>query len=158
MTQLFRKMCLNCWQCGWRWQNYQLLARALHAAWLVQRQLAGSSTVPSLAKAIAAVAPLQLAQQPHWHGPGAAEIFRFAAFVAAVPHEANRCVARSLIAYRLLNGYGFPARLCFGIQRQNPARVGHAWVELCATPRCALGETSDPYEQFVPVFTAPQSS
>lgn len=155
MARLFWKICAGAWRYGWRWRNYRLLARAIYAAWLVRRHLADTRQSPSLAAAIAAVVPMTLPPQPHWRGVTALEICQFAAFVVGWPATWGRCVQRSLIAYRLLNGYGMPTRICFGIHRQVPQQPGHAWVESCAAPRIAIGETSDPYEQFTPVFCAP---
>jgi hypothetical protein len=63
-------------------------------------------------------------------------------------------VKRSLIVYRLLNGYGIPARVQFGIDRNNQTQPGHAWVCLLCAPHEAFGETENPTKRFLPVFTS----
>lgn len=137
------------------WENYLLLARTLQAAQLVRRHLATSANSPTLASAIAAVEPLYLSPQPGWRISDAEKIARFAGFIVGVPQTWGRCVQRSLIVYRLLNAYDIPARLCFGINRQNEQLDGHAWVEKLAEPKRAFGESSDPYERYLPVYTSP---
>ena len=137
------------------WENYLLLARTLHAVWLARRHLPARTNLPKLASAIAAVEPLYLPPQPGWRISDAEKIARFAGFVVGMPQTWGRCVQRSLIVYRLLNAYGIPARLCFGINRQDQQLDGHAWVEKLAEPKRAFGESSDPYECFVPIYTSP---
>lgn len=151
MTKLFSQL----WKYGRTPANYWLGMRTLRTAWLVKRTLAKAGELqatPTLATAIAAVTPLTLSPQPHWRGVSPETIVQFAGFVVNQPLTWGRCVQRSLVAYRLLNGYGFPARICFGIQREDERQAGHAWVELWATPRCALGESNDPYQQYLPVY------
>ncbi len=140
------------------WENYLLLARTLQAAQLVRRHLPAQGSSPTLALAIAAVEPLYLQPQPGWHISDAEKIARFAGFVVGVPQTWGRCVQRSLIVYRLLNAYGIPARLCFGINRQDQQLDGHAWVEKLAEPRKAFSESNDPYEHFLQVYTSPLPS
>ena len=143
-------------QFGRAWQNYLLLVRTLHAAWLVRKHLSDRRSSPSLAAAIAAVEPLYVSPQPQWRGVNEETILRFAGFIAGAPLTWGRCVQRSLLAYRLLNGYGYAARLCFGIHRQDQTLAGHAWVERLGATRQVLGESCDPYQQYLPVYTAPQ--
>jgi hypothetical protein len=154
--RLFSQLRRGAWQYGWSAAHYRLLARALRATWRVRRQLAESSGAPQrsphLAAAIAAVEPLFLTPQPGWQAVNPETIVRFAGFVAGIPLNWGRCVQRSLIAYRLLNGYGIPARICFGIHRQDQGLDGHAWVELLSAPQQALGEQQNPYEKYLPVF------
>src|SRR5581483_5192759 len=100
-----------------------------------------STSSPKLASAIAAVEPLYLPPQPGWRISDAEKIARFASSIVGMPQTWGRCVQRSLIVYRLLNAYGIPARLCFGINRQHEQLDGHAWVEKLAEPRRALGES-----------------
>ncbi|MBI1765777.1 MAG: lasso peptide biosynthesis B2 protein [Acidobacteria bacterium] len=136
-------------------QNYLLLARTLHTAWLVRRQLAARQSSPQLATTIAAVEKLYLPPQPGWTGIPAETILRFAGFIVGVPLTWGRCVQKSLIAYRLLNGYGIPARFCCGVNRQQQTLDGHAWVEKLSEPGCALSESRDPYRFYLPVYTSP---
>jgi hypothetical protein len=141
---------------GWSLAPYRLLARTLRVAWQVRRELARQSPAaqlsPSLAAAIAVAERFYLPPQPGWTGVAPETIMRFAGFVVGAPMTWGRCVQRSLIAYRLLNGYGIPARLCCGIHRQDQRLDGHAWVELLSAPRVALEEHSDPYEKYLPVY------
>lgn len=155
MMNLWRKRIGQLFEFGSSWPNYMLLARTIAAAWLVRRELSARRLSPTLAATIAAVEKLYLSPQPRWRGAEAATIVRFAGFVVGVPLTWGRCVQKSLIAYRLLNGYGFPTRFCCGINRQNQAWDGHAWVECLSTPKCALGESADPYERYLPVYFSP---
>ncbi len=140
---------------GMAWPHYLLLARTLRAAWLVRRHLAERQASPQLAATIAAVEKLYLPPQRGWSGVDAVTIMRFAGFVVGVPLSWGRCVQKSLIAYRLLNGYGIPARFCCGVHRQNQALDGHAWVENLSEPRQALGESQDPFERYLPIYSSP---
>jgi hypothetical protein len=136
------------------WENYLLLARTLQAARLVRRHLSAQASSPKLASAIAAVELLYSPPQHGWHISDEEKIAQFAAFVVGMPQMWGRCVQRSLIVYRLLNAYGIPARLCFGINRQDQQLDGHAWVEKLSEPRRAFAESSDPYEHYLPVYTS----
>lgn len=151
----WHKIYSGIWQSAGRWENYLLLTRTLHAAWLVRRQLTDNRSSPQLAAAIQAVKVLYLPAQSGWSGPTANTVMRFAGFVTGVPRSWGRCVQRSLIAYRLLNGYGIPARVCFGIHRADQARDGHAWVEILTELPTVLGEQRDPYENYLPVYASP---
>ena len=160
--QTMTKFFAHFWQYGRSLDHYRLLVRTLRVAWRVRRTLAklgpASNPVLPLATAIAAVEPLSLPPQNGWQGAQPITIVRFATFVIRQPLTWGRCVQRSFIAYQLLNGYGFPARICFGVHRENQQLAGHAWVELLAAPKLALGEASDPYERFLPVYqSAPPS-
>jgi len=165
--QAMANLFLQLWQYGRSVNHYRLLARTLRAAWRVRRTLAqhgfgsqfNSQPGLPLSVAIAAVEPLTLSPQNGWRGAQPDLILRFAAVVVSKPLTWGRCVQRSLIAYHLLNGYGYPARICFGIHRENHRLEGHAWVELWAAPKLALGEVNDPYERFLPVYqSAPPAS
>lgn len=140
---------------GRAWENYLLLVRTIQAAWLVRRHLAARQLSPQLVTTIAAVEQLYLPPQPGWRGVEAETILRFAGFAVGVPLTWGRCVQKSLIAYRLLNGYGIPVRFCCGVHRQDQALDGHAWVEKVREPKRALGESSDPYQHYLPVYISP---
>ncbi len=140
---------------GRAWRHYLLLARTLRAAWLVRRYLPERQASPHLAGAIAAVEKLYLPPQPGWDEVEAETIMRFAGFVVGVPLTWGRCVQRSLIAYRLLNGYGIAARFCCGVNQQDQNLDGHAWVEKLSEPKHALGERTDPYLRYLPVYSSP---
>lgn len=123
------------------WENYLLLARAIAAARLVRRALPEKDPGPNLGPAIAAAEKFYLPPQPGWMISDPRRIPRFAALVANYPRPWGRCVQQSLIAYRLLNGYGIPAKICYGISRARPRNEGHAWIEPCRKEDAAiLGE------------------
>lgn len=143
------------WRYGRAWPNYLLLMRAIQAAWLVRRYLAERRISPHLAATITAAEKLYLPPQSSWRGVDEEAIIRFTGFVVGVPLTWGRCVQRSLIAYRLLNGYGIPTRFCCGIHREDQSLDGHAWVEKLDEPKRALGENSDPYLRYLPVYTSP---
>ena len=139
----------------WGWENYLLLARTWQAARLVRRLLNAPS--PKLPDAIAAVPACYLAPQADWHISDPTKIYLFAHWMIGLPSDWGKCVQRSLIVYRLLNGYGLPARVQFGICREDEAQAGHAWVCLLNEPQRAFGEQENPLERFLPVFTSANS-
>lgn len=140
----------------WGWENYLLLVRTWQAARLVKGLLNAPS--PSLPDAIAAVPACYLAPQPHWRISDPTKIYLFAHWMIGVPANwatvEGRCVQRSLIVYRLLNGYGIAARVQFGIRRGDETQAGHAWVYLLDEPQRAFGERENPLKKFLPVFTS----
>lgn len=154
--KLWRKRMRQVVQYGTAWPHYLLLVRTLHTAWLVRRYLTERQASPHLATTLAAVEKLYLPPQPDWFGVEAETILRFAGFVVGVPLTWGRCVQKSLITYRLLNGYGIPARFCCGVNRQDQSLDGHAWVEKLSEPKRALGESHDPYLRYLPVYTSPR--
>lgn len=137
-------------------ENYLLLARAIEAARLVRRHLSERAVSPHFASALTAVERLYLAPQPGWKISDEQKIARFAAFVTAFPIEWGKCVQQSLIVYRLLNGYGIPAKICFGVSRDEKLDEGHAWVVKLSEPEHAFADGSDPREKFTLVYTSPQ--
>lgn len=110
-------------------ENYALLWRAIAAAWRLRSLLPDSRAETPLLPAIEAARGFRLDRQPGWTISSPEKIVLFAAWVARQPPVSGLCVQQSLIAWRLLNGYGIPARICFGISRESPATSGHAWVE-----------------------------
>jgi hypothetical protein len=141
------------------WENYLLLARAVRAARLVRRHLPEPAVSPHLGSALAAVEQLYLPPQPGWKISDEAKIARFAAFVVGFPVEWGKCVQQSLIVYRLLNGYGVPARICFGVSRnqatgKDGVSEGHAWVVKLNEPDHAFAEIDDPRERFTLIYAS----
>lgn len=136
----------------WGWENYLLLARTWQAARLVKRMLNAPS--PSLKDAIATVPPCYLAPQADWRISDPTKIYLFAHWMTGVPADWGHCVQRSLMVYRLLNGYGIPAHMQFGIRRDDATQAGHAWVYTLNEPQRAFGEAENPLERFLPVFTS----
>jgi len=149
------KRLLKFYRYAFAWENYPLLARAIRAAWLVRRRLPEPTPSPHFASALAAVEALYLPPQPGWKVSDAEKIVRFAAFAVGFPAEWGKCVQQSLIAYRLLNGYGIPAKICFGVSRVEPSSEGHAWLIKLSEPERAFAEAVDPRERFTPVYTSP---
>lgn len=136
------------------WENYLLLARTIRAARLVRRHLPKQAVSPHFASAITAVEGLYLTPQSGWKISEEEKIARFAAFVTAFPVEWGKCVQQSLIVYRLLNGYGIPAKICFGVSRENTTTEGHAWVVKLSEPNRPFAEKTDPNEKFAMVYTS----
>jgi hypothetical protein len=137
------------------WENYLLLARAIGAARLVRAQLDEAAPSPRLSSSVRVVEKLYLSPQPGWRVSDPEKIARFAAFVVNVPAAWGRCVQQSLVAYRLLNGYGIPARICFGVSRDDASNEGHAWVIRLSEPDRAFAEAADPRERFKIVYASP---
>ena len=137
------------------WENYLLLARAIEAARLVRRHLPEQAISPQFGSALTVVDRLYLPPQIGWAISEEEKIARFAAFVINFPVEWGKCVQQSLIVYRLLNGYGIPAKICFGVSRDQTTTDGHAWVEKLSEPERPFAELSNPREKFTVVFTSP---
>ena len=137
------------------WENYLLLARAIRAAMLVRQSITEKAPSPLLSSSLNAVNQMYLAPQPGWKISNPEKIALFASFVVNFPFTWGKCVQQSLIIYRLLNGYGIPAKVCFGISRNEPNETGHAWVIRLSDPQQALGEKSHPRDRFKLVYTSP---
>lgn len=137
------------------WENYLLLARTIQAAGLVRTLLPENVPSPHFASALGVVEKLYLPPQPGWKISSAEKIVRFASFAVNFPTAWGKCVQQSLIAYRLLNGYGIPARICFGVSRDESSTDGHAWVVRQDQPERALAEAVDPRERFTLVYASP---
>lgn len=137
------------------WENYPLLFRTLKAAWLVRRHLRERTPSPHFGAAVQAVNLLYLPPQPGWHVSDPERIARFASFVINFPVTWGKCVHQSLITYRLLNGYGIPAKVCFGVNQQTPETDGHAWVVTLTEPKQAFAESQDPLQRFKLIYTSP---
>jgi Transglutaminase-like superfamily len=137
------------------WENGLLLLRAVHAARLVRECLGEAGLTPGLAPSVQAVAQLYLPPQPGWRISNPEKIIHLARILVNVPAAWGRCVQQSLIAYRLLNGYGVPARICFGVSRTEPLVDGHAWIVRLSEPDRAFGESADPRERFQVIYSSP---
>jgi hypothetical protein len=135
------------------WENYWLLLRAIRAAHLVRRLLPDGAATPRLAASLPVIDSFYLPPQPHWRISDAEKVARFANFVANFPTTWGRCLQRSLITYRLLNGYGIPARLCCGVSQSDPHTDGHAWVVRLGDNR-PVAETTDPRQRFTLIYTS----
>jgi hypothetical protein len=137
------------------WENYLLLGRAVRAARMARRSLGEKQANPHLASSLKAINCMYMPPQEGWRISNPEKILVFADFIINAPKAWGGCVQRSLIAYRLLNGYGFPSRICIGVSRDETNEDGHAWVVRLAEPGKALGERSDPRERFNQVYTSP---
>ncbi len=143
------KRLLKFYRFAFAWENYLLLVRAIAAARLVRRLLKEETSTPGLAAALSAVKGVYLPPQPGWQISEAKRVALFAGLVVNLPVSWGRCVQQSLITYRLLNGYGVPAKICFGIRCDNPTRDGHAWVVTMDG-----SEEVDPDERFQLIYTS----
>ena len=144
---------LKFYRYAFEWENYQLLARTIYAAWLVRRHLDEQLRSPHLSAVLPAVNKLYLSPQPNWNVSDPKRIALFASFVVNFPISWGKCAQQSLVMYRLLNGYGIPAKICFGIDRGEPEQDGHAWL---ITPAGVFAEDSDPRERFKTVYISPR--
>lgn len=138
------------------WENYLLLARVIQAARLVRRFLPENVPSPHFASALGVVEKLYLPPQPGWKISNDEKVVRFASFAVNFPVQWGKCVQQSLIAYRLLNGYGIPAKICFGVSRDESSIDGHVWVIRLDQPERAIAEKFDPRERFTVVYASPQ--
>jgi hypothetical protein len=150
------KRLLKFYKYAFAWENYLLLLRAIGAARAVRGALGDVTPTPQLSSSLRAVEQLYLPPQPGWQIADAETIVQFARFIVNVPNAWGRCVQQSLVAYRLLNGYGIPARVCFGIRRDDPNADGHAWLVRLSEPDRAFAEAADPRERFQIVYTSPR--
>jgi len=137
----------------WAWENYLLLPRTVRAARLVRGKMPDGNLTPRLAAALPVIDACYLTPQPGWHISDAAKITRFASFVVNFPTQWGRCLQRSLIAYRLLNGYGVAAHLCIGVDREDASRDGHVWV--MTADGQAIGESVEPRDRYQTIFISP---
>ncbi|MFZ4986284.1 MAG: lasso peptide biosynthesis B2 protein [Blastocatellia bacterium] len=137
---------------GLRPENWRLLLRTLRAAQVVRGALPGPEVDPHLGAAIRAAEAVYLPRQPGWTISEPQLIASAAVLVTALPRRWGRCVQQSLITYRLLNGYGIPARVCYGISNTNPDRSGHAWVRAVNPSDQVLVGSSEPLDRFRIVF------
>ncbi len=136
-------------------ENYLLLARVVQAALLVRRKISDQSITPKLKHVLPVIDTFFLPPQLNWRISDAKKIAWFANVVINFPWRWGRCLQRSLIVYRLLNGYGIPARLCVGFDPQNSAAEGHVWVINLSAGEKAFAESFDPLEKYIVIYTSP---
>jgi hypothetical protein len=137
-------------------ENYLLLARVLRTAWQVRRALRDPSLTPKLAVALPAIDAFYLQPQPHWRLSDAKKVAWFANFIVNFPVRWGKCLQRSLIVYRLLNGYGEPARLCIGVDETDLSADGHVWVVRLQDGDRAFAEAVEPRDRYTVIYTSPQ--
>lgn len=137
------------------WENYLLLARVIRSAVLVRRVVPDSSITPKLVSVLPTIDSFYLPPQPNWRLSDAKKVAWFANFIVNFPFQWGKCLQRSLIVYRLLNGYGEPARLLIGVDEKNLSADGHVWVaRLCDGDR-VFAEAKEPREQFTIIYSSP---
>jgi len=133
---------------------WQLLFRTILSARLVRQTLAGSGIDPFLSPAISAANSLYLAPQSGWTISKPHLIAKAANPAVVLPRPWGHCVHQSLITYRLLNGYGIPAKICFGISLNNPVAEGHAWIRVVNPMDQALAGAPEPLDRFQVVYVS----
>jgi hypothetical protein len=147
VTNLFKIL-----QSGSRFDNWLLLLRTVEAAILVQRHLTVRRLTPDLGSAIRAVEHLYLPPQRGWSINEKRMIASAAHLIIRIPISWGRCVQQSLITYRLLNGYGIPCRICFGVSLASPEEEGHAWIRTVAPLDQYLAGEPEPLDRFRIVY------
>lgn len=139
---------------GLSWENYLLLGRTLAAACQVRLRVKDPSPTPPISSILPIINEFYLSPQTAWHISDAEKIAWFANFIIKFPFTWGRCVHRSLIVYKLLNGYGIPARLIIGITPGQEEIAGHVWVSRPGDGNRAFAEADDPTRKYLPVFTS----
>ncbi|MFN7928735.1 MAG: lasso peptide biosynthesis protein [Blastocatellia bacterium] len=151
----FRQL-LKFYRYVWRWENYVLFARVLQTAWLVRQRLPEASVTPKIQPALfPVIESFYLQPQPHWRLSDAKKAAWFANFIVNFPVRWGGCAQRSLILYRLLNGYGEPARLCIGRPMQAGVTDGHVWVVRLCDGGQGFAESFEPRDRYQIIYTSP---
>lgn len=135
-------------------ESLLLLLRTLGAARVVRGALAGCGIDPNLAPAIRAVESVYLPPQAGWRISDPRLIASAAIVMTTLPRRWGRCVQQSLITYRLLNGYGIPAKVCYGVSIANPDQSGHAWIRAVNPSDQELVGSREPLDHFRVVFVS----
>ena len=136
-------------------ENYLLLARVLQTAAQVRRVIRDPSITPKLVSALPAIDSFYLPPQLNWRLSDARKVAWFANFIVNFPKPWGKCLHRSLIVYRLLNGYGEPARLYIGVDERDLAADGHVWVVRLSDGDRAFAEALEPRERFTVIYASP---
>lgn len=134
------------------WENYLLMWRVVNSAWLVRRRIEDQAITPKLKTVLPFLDEFFLSPQKHWKLSDAKKIAWFANFIVNFPFRWGRCLQRSLIVYRLLNGYGMPSSLFIGANRQDATADGHVWVVRNCDNGLAFAEVSEPGEKYTPIY------
>ena len=64
----------------------------------------------------------------------------------------HSCLKQSLVLYYLFNRAGIPARICFGIRKEDSQLSGHSWIETPSSDR----NNPDPHNEFVEIYAYPE--
>lgn len=145
---------LKFYRYSFAWENYLLLLRVIQAAWLVRKRVQDRAVTPKFSAAWPVIDSFYLLPQPTWHISDAKKIAWFANFIVNFPFRWGRCLQRSLIVYRLLNGYGQPAKLCIGIDERDKNADGHVWVEKLSEGKRGFAEITEPRDRYTVIYTS----
>ncbi len=137
-------------------ENYLLLGRVIQTAFLVRQRVREKNITPKLSAVLPVIDTFYLQPQPHWRLSDARKVAWFANFVVNFPVGWGRCLQRSLIVYRLLNGYGEPTRLCIGVPRQDSLADGHVWVQRLCDGGLGFAESFEPRDHYQIIYTSPR--
>lgn len=141
---------------GGRFENWLLLLRTVMAARLVLRHLEGHRVKPDIASSIRAAEEICLSSKTGWTIRQPHLIASAAHLITRIPITWGECVQQSLITYRLLNGYGIPCQICFGVSLANPAADGHAWIRTIHPEDQHLAGGAEPLDRFQIVYISPR--
>ncbi len=145
----------NFYRYAFAWENYLLLARVIRAAFQVRQVIGDPSITPKLASVLPAIDSFYLPPQPNWRLSDAKRVAWFANFIVNFPVRWGKCLQRSLIVYRLLNGYGEPARLWIGVDAQDLTAEGHVWVVRLCDGDGVFAEAVEPRARFTVIYRSP---
>lgn len=150
------KQLLKFYRYAGAWENYLLMWRVMTSAWLVRRRIKDQAITPKLKAILPSLNEFMdeffLMPQKRWQLSDAKKIAWFANFIVNFPFRWGRCLQRSLIVYRLLNGYGMPSRLYIGVHQQDATADGHVWVVRLSDQGLAFAEVSEPDEKYTTIY------
>jgi Transglutaminase-like superfamily len=146
------KQLLKFYRYAGAWENYVLLWRVIQSALLVRRRIKDQAITPKLKAIFPFIDEFFLVPQKRWRLSDAKKIAWFANFIVNFPFRWGRCLQRSLIVYRLLNGYGMPANVLIGVNRQDATADGHVWVVRASDNGLAFAEESEPDEKYTIIY------
>lgn len=149
------KQLLKFYRYAGAWENYVLMWRVIQSARLVRRRIKDQAITPKLKAILPFIDEFFLVPQKRWHLSDAKKIAWFANFIVNFPFRWGRCLQRSLIVYRLLNGYGMPSNLYIGVNQQDATADGHVWVVRLSDNGLAFAEVSEPGEKYTILYRSP---
>ena len=149
------KQLLKFYRYAGAWENYVLMWRVIQSARLVRRRIKDQAITPKLKAILPFIDEFFLVPQKRWHLSDAKKIAWFANFIVNFPFRWGRCLQRSLIVYRLLNGYGMPSNLYIGVNQQDAIADGHVWVVRLSDNGLAFAEVSEPGEKYTILYRSP---
>lgn len=146
---------LKFYRYAFHWENYLLLSRVIQTALLVRQRAPNLAITPKLSSVLPVIDSFYLEPQPHWRLSDAKKVAWFANFIVNFPVRWGGCVQRSLILYRLLNGYGNPARLCIGVPTQAEIAHMHVWIMRLCDGGQGFAESFEPRDRYQIIYTSP---